>query len=395
MILSKTQSSSHKLRAGDFFGETTLISGGRTFESAKAVQETLLIETPRRTMLKLIEQANVLQSELHHRATEHLLQSYFGGSLPKEDLKYLVANAIQLSFAIGDVLFEEGDKEKCLLLIKKGTVAISGIDAISKTVSAGGFVGEDELFFDDVSQYKVEALSHTEMVKIGNLQIKEVLSHNRSLRKYINDRFLASLREKTLGLSSDKLTEYDAYKAVQFEREKPFFNTSVRDATDVLLIDQTRCIGCDGCEDACAEIHEGISRLVRKAGSTQGNMHIPNACRHCEHPYCNKDCPPNAIHRSINGEIFINDRCIGCGNCEKNCPYGAIQMVPIHTEYQKPGVMKIIADIVFGPTSRRFLTETKGVKKAVKCDLCNGVREGPACVRACPTGAAIRVRIDQ
>ncbi len=30
-------------------------------------------------------------------------------------------------------------------------------------------------------------------------------------------------------------------------------------------------------------------------------------------------------------------------------------------------------------------------KLAVKCDLCKGITGGPACVRACPTGAAIRV----
>jgi Fe-S-cluster-containing hydrogenase component 2 len=29
-------------------------------------------------------------------------------------------------------------------------------------------------------------------------------------------------------------------------------------------------------------------------------------------------------------------------------------------------------------------------KQAVKCDLCNGISGGPACVRACPTGAAWR-----
>ena len=30
-------------------------------------------------------------------------------------------------------------------------------------------------------------------------------------------------------------------------------------------------------------------------------------------------------------------------------------------------------------------------KLAVKCDMCKGIEGGPACVRACPTGAAIRV----
>ena len=78
-----------------------------------------------------------------------------------------------------------------------------------------------------------------------------------------------------------------------------------------------------------------------------------------------KDCPPDAIRRAPNGEVFIGDNCIGCGNCERNCPYGVIHM------------------------------ETSGnkddAKKAVKCDMCSGQAGGPACVRACPTGAAIRV----
>ena len=31
------------------------------------------------------------------------------------------------------------------------------------------------------------------------------------------------------------------------------------------------------------------------------------------------------------------------------------------------------------------------VKKAVKCDMCKDISSGPACVRACPTGAALRI----
>ena len=34
-------------------------------------------------------------------------------------------------------------------------------------------------------------------------------------------------------------------------------------------------------------------------------------------------------------------------------------------------------------------------KKAVKCDMCKDVRGGAACVRACPTGAAVRVSPEQ
>jgi Fe-S-cluster-containing hydrogenase component 2 len=34
---------------------------------------------------------------------------------------------------------------------------------------------------------------------------------------------------------------------------------------------------------------------------------------------------------------------------------------------------------------------TSSEKKAVKCDMCKGISGGPACVRSCPTGAAIRI----
>ena len=34
-------------------------------------------------------------------------------------------------------------------------------------------------------------------------------------------------------------------------------------------------------------------------------------------------------------------------------------------------------------------------KTAVKCDMCKDITGGASCVRACPTGAAIRVKPDE
>ena len=95
-----------------------------------------------------------------------------------------------------------------------------------------------------------------------------------------------------------------------------------------------------------------------------------------------KDCPPDAIHRAPNGEVFIADNCIGCGNCESNCPYGNIFMV--HEEPKKS---------IFNWVAALFKKDHEEVErtKAVKCDLCREIKGGPACVRSCPTGAAIRL----
>jgi Fe-S-cluster-containing hydrogenase component 2 len=40
---------------------------------------------------------------------------------------------------------------------------------------------------------------------------------------------------------------------------------------------------------------------------------------------------------------------------------------------------------------RKKHAEDDEAKLAIKCDMCSGIDGGPACVRACPTGAAIRV----
>src|SRR5450432_181133 len=171
----------------------------------------------------------------------------------------------------------------------------------------------------------------------------------------------------------------------------------VGEATDVLLIDESLCVRCNNCEKACADVHDGNSRLNREAGPTFAQIHVPTSCRHCEHPHCMKDCPPDAIHRAPNGEVFIDDTCIGCGNCERNCPYGVIQMAAVPAA--KPGLLSwLLFGLGSGPgedKSAAGMSRRTGGQHAVKCDMCNGIDGGPACVRACPTGAAIRVDPEQ
>jgi Fe-S-cluster-containing hydrogenase component 2 len=108
------------------------------------------------------------------------------------------------------------------------------------------------------------------------------------------------------------------------------------------------------------------------------------------------DCPPgDAILRHPSGEVYIvKDRCIACGNCANNCPYDNIFMYhpeetaapSSHTSLSLLG----IAPDEAASTAQANPETARGF--AIKCDLCQGITGGPACVRSCPTGALERLR---
>lgn len=104
-----------------------------------------------------------------------------------------------------------------------------------------------------------------------------------------------------------------------------------------------------------------------------------------------KDCPPDAISRTQQGEVFISDACIGCGNCERNCPYQVIHMAPQKPPKKGGGLSWLLFGRGAEPGKRQPDYDANAQKKAVKCDLCKDVKGGASCVRACPTGAAFRI----
>lgn len=392
ILFQENKRSSFVLRTGDFFGETGLLSGRSTDEAARAGDHCLLIETPRRTMLSLIERVRLVEGILREKTLGRAVQNYFELPLPQEDLDYLAGCARHLHFDTGDCLFKEKDKADGLYLIKQGSVTISRGGLVLAFVPAGCYLGEMEMISGDPHTTEAQAATTTEVAFIGSVPIAEVLSRNAALRKHLDERYLQQLLEnKSEILQGDSPDDLNG----PFNHLNSLLKQSIGDATDALLIDYSLCIRCDRCETACSDTHGGVSRLKREVGMTYANIHVPTACRHCEDPYCMKDCPPDAIHRSVNGEVFIDDTCIGCGNCVTNCPYDAVELASIGPENHRPSLISFMTDLLTGH-EHNSPDEHKDVpKKAVKCDLCNNFTDGPACVRACPTGAAFRVKPKQ
>jgi len=156
------------------------------------------------------------------------------------------------------------------------------------------------------------------------------------------------------------------------------------------LIDVSSCIGCKACQVACMQWNDLRDTVGNNVGvydnpadltadswtvmrfsevetkSLNEEMKLEwlirkDGCMHCDDPGCLKACPaPGAIVKYTNGIVdFIEENCIGCGNCVTGCPFDVPRI-------------------------------SKKDNKAYKCTLCSdrvSVGLEPACVKACPTGA--------
>jgi CRP-like cAMP-binding protein/thioredoxin reductase/Fe-S-cluster-containing hydrogenase component 2 len=367
------------LAAGEFFGEIGLLSGRRRSGTAVAGTGCVLMETPQRSMLKLLDSAPEVQRQLDEVALKRALASCFGTALAEEQVSELVKGAEERCFATGEPLFHQGDAADGLYWLRRGSVTIShrnkDKEVVAAYLAAGNYVGEMALISGQPRSATVRAAAPTETVLLQASHFRAMIDRNPEVRRDLNTRYLAGLQ----AISASK--EGGNGALVEF-----LVARGGGEATDMLLIDYDRCIRCDNCEHACAMVHQGVSLLDRRAGQTFGSIHVPASCRHCEHPRCMKDCPPDAIRRSPQGEIYISDTCIGCGNCREHCPYGVIQM-GTPTPDRPPSLL----DVFLGRKPAKKRAEAGASSKAMKCDMCIGLLGGAACVRECPTGAARRI----
>jgi len=380
-----------ELKTGDFFGELALVSGRRRPGTVRARTKCVLIETPRRLMQKLINSVQSMRRILNEVAIKSVVQVCIGLSLDEEELIDVANHAILKSFAAGEELFHEGDEADGLYLIQSGSVTVSrmiaGREVVLFYVAAGNYVGEMSLISGEPRYATVRAAVATDAVMIKADRMREIIARNPEIRSSLDARYMQHLQdqEKREQLESAPSSGSLTNQSTQSNLISFLIQQGVGEATDVLLIDESLCVRCNLCEEACANTHGGASRLDRDTGPIFANIRVPTSCRHCEHPHCMKDCPPDAIHRAPHGEVYIDDSCIGCGNCQQNCPYDVIQMAVIHEQPER-SLWQMLLGI-----NPKIAAEKEGTKVAVKCDMCKDIKEGPVCVRACPVGAALRV----
>ncbi len=391
------------INAGTIFGEVGLISGRRRGATVRAGADCILVEISRNAALKLMSQVPSAAREITRITTERSLLQIFKSGLAPADLVDVIAAAKVETVRAGQAIIREGEQGDDIFIIRSGSMvvekSIGGKPVFLNYVPAGSFVGEMGVIDGGPRTATVRAAVKSDVIRLAGEPFRALLAAQPQLL----DKLRGEMANRTR-LNNFIESKKDSFSSVvdMYTGVANFLvEQGVGEATDVLLIDEKLCVGCDNCEKACADTHDGLSRLDREAGRTYAHLHVPTSCRHCEHPHCMADCPPNAIHRGPTGEVYIDDTCIGCGNCQRNCPYGVIRMDKVPPK--KPW---LLSWFLFGSgpgpgePSHKWAKKAdpayaEKAKKAIKCDMCSGQEGGPACVRACPTGAAIRVSPEQ
>ncbi len=165
-----------------------------------------------------------------------------------------------------------------------------------------------------------------------------------------------------------------------------------------MVIDLSRCVGCQACTVACKQKNGTPPGIFwgRVLVSEQGKF--PNArlqfkpilCMHCDKPPCEKVCPTGATAKQANGIVTVDqDKCIGCRYCMVACPYDARAF-----NYSSPAPQYAGQKLtVFEQAHAAEHPEGK----VGKCDFCaDRLQAGllPKCVETCPAKARFFGNLD-
>lgn len=102
-----------------------------------------------------------------------------------------------------------------------------------------------------------------------------------------------------------------------------------------MLIDPSRCTGCNACRIACQmqwqlppEMYYNRLEFIERGKYPNARQEIiPVQCMHCDNAPCKDVCPTGATYKRTDGLVLINPKkCIGCKYCMVACPYSVRQI---------------------------------------------------------------------
>jgi CRP-like cAMP-binding protein/ferredoxin len=361
-----------ELSPGDLFGEMTCMSYYPRSATVRAKTDCVMLEMLR-NVLDILQRNKTFRAQLERNYRVRALDSHLRSvpifaSLTKDFIDHLRDRVELLRFNPGQVICRQGDAADSFYLVRIGFVKVSeerpGGELVLAYLARGGYFGEIALLSGSSRTATCTALDHVEAVRISRDDFELMLERFPDIRGRLELIARERLEENRLRLTQVQNLSVDQFLA-----------NGLMEAQSLLVLDLERCTRCDQCVRACADAHDGVSRLVRE-GLRFDKYLVATSCRQCRDPLCMVGCPVGSIRRRNSLEVIIEDWCIGCGLCANNCPYGNINLHPFPVDLDDPA-----------HPGRKIASVRV---KATSCDLCHDHSE-PSCVYACPHDAAHRV----
>jgi len=369
---------------GDIFGEMTCMSFYPRSATVRAAEDCTVLEMLR-NVLYIMQRSPSFRRDLDAKYRSRTIDGHlrsvplFAPLRADEPRFRKIVDDLRPRVSLqrcepGDVILRQGAPAvDGLYLVRTGFVKVSqsrpGGERVLNYVGPGGYIGEigvlsnlpelRDLALAGVRTATCTALDHVDLVRITPEDFRAILEQAPAVR----DAVIAEARKRIV---ENQQLERDVAKTPLAS----FLDQGLQEAQSLLVLDLTKCTRCDECTKACADTHQGVTRLIRE-GLRFDKFLVASSCRSCLDPYCMVGCPVGSIRRRESREIVIENWCIGCGLCSENCPYGNINMVEEFDRAKKAEV-----------------------RKATTCDLCSnlGPNHEPSCVYACPHDAAHRMK---
>jgi CRP-like cAMP-binding protein/Fe-S-cluster-containing hydrogenase component 2 len=360
------------LGPGDLFGEMTCMSLYPRSATIRAETDCTALEMLR-NVLDIMQRNKTFRAKLDQSYRQRALDSHLRAvpvfaELTDKFIEGLREKVELVRFTPGQIICRQGEAADSFYLVRIGFVKVSqthpGGEMVLAYLSRGEYFGETGLLEHSMRSATCTALDHVEVVRISAEDFASMTEQFPGVRRNLEE----------VGHERVKMNE-ERLAAINSTPLDSFLKQGLMEAQSLLLLDLNSCTRCDACVTACADAHDGVTRLVRE-GLRFDHYLVATSCRQCLDPLCMVGCPVGSIRRRNSLEVIIEDWCIGCGLCADNCPYGNINMHPFNVFTDVPGM----------PGMKKAMVK----QKATSCDLCSEFAE-PSCVYACPHDAAHRV----
>ena len=168
-----------------------------------------------------------------------------------------------------------------------------------------------------------------------------------------------------------------------------------------MVIDLTKCIGCQYCVRACQAVNNVADDQMRwnvvfpERSENGTDFFMSRPCQHCQEAPCVRVCPVGATWVRPDGIVAMDySRCIGCRYCEVACPYdvrrfnwkepsGANKYEPKWGAAEIASRPRGVVEKCTFCVQRIDLAVSQGLNPGVHMEV------SPACVEICPVGARV------